>query len=469
MVASTEPEREAFEGDARYQRTLLFVVMLSVMGFGSLMTIVTVSLDDIAADLGSSRATLTWVITGLMLTMAVATPITGKLGDIRGHRRLFLLGLGGSAVTTALCALAWDAGSLIAFRVLFGLTGAMMMPSGMALMMHAYGADRRATAMGWYQFAMTGAPTVGLVLGGPLIEVVGWRLMFVVFAAVAVGALVVGAVLVRPIPRQHDASLDVLGAATLGVGVLAGLLAITRGTTLLRDDGWVAAVTDPVGWVLVVACVVGTTAFVRVERRAEAPMIRLEYFARRNFTLPMTASALLQFAYMGGFVVIPALLGQPYGWSVAAIALLLAPRPAAFSLAAPAGGYLAARIGEKKPIVLGLACMMASMAAFAGASATVSGVGIALIVAGLVLSGASAGISQPSVASMVVGSVDASDMGIANGMSQQVMFIGMVTGIQSMNVLVGDDAGTGQFVATFAFGLAIAGLGLLAALAIDER
>ncbi|MEL6985586.1 MAG: MFS transporter, partial [Actinomycetota bacterium] len=136
---STGPRLVA-EEDRRYQRVLLGVVMLAVMTFGSLMTIVTVSLDLIADDVGSSRATLTWMITGLMLAMAVATPIAGKLGDIKGHRRLFLLGLTGGLITTLLSAMAWDAVSLIVFRVLFGLTGAMMMPSGMALMMQAYGA-----------------------------------------------------------------------------------------------------------------------------------------------------------------------------------------------------------------------------------------------------------------------------------------------------------------------------------------
>ena len=199
--------------DRRYQRLLLGVVMLAVMTFGSLMTIVTVSLDLIADDIGSSRATLTWMITGLMLAMAVATPIAGKLGDIRGHRTLFLFGLAGGLVTTLLSSIAWDATSLIAFRVLFGLTGAMMMPSGMALMMQAYGADRRATAMGWYQFAMTGAPTLGLVVGGPLIDIVGWRTIFVGFACVTATALVLGYRVVRPTPRQPDQPVDYLGAS----------------------------------------------------------------------------------------------------------------------------------------------------------------------------------------------------------------------------------------------------------------
>ncbi len=223
--------------DSRYRRVLLFVVMISVTAFGSLMTLVTVALGTIADDLGTSRATLTWVVTGLMLAMAVASPICGKLGDIKGHRRIFLLGLLLGSAITAACAFAWDALSLIVLRVAFGVTGAMVMPNGMALMMHAYGPERRATAVGWFQFAMTGAPTLGLVAGGPLIDWFGWRFLFLVFAGVSLAALCCGALLLRATPRQRGTPLDVAGAATLALGVLAGLLAITRVASVIRDVG----------------------------------------------------------------------------------------------------------------------------------------------------------------------------------------------------------------------------------------
>ena len=459
------PSSRVDDPDLGYPRRLLFVVMLAVMAFGSLMTIVTVSLDEIAADLDSSRATLTWMITGLMLAMAVCTPIGGKLGDIKGHRLMFLIGLAGGVVTTFASALAWDATSMIIFRVLFGVTGALVMPNGMALMMHAYGPTRRATAMGWYQFAMTGAPTIGLVIGGPLVDVVGWRWIFAAFAVVSVVAGIVGARLIRPTPRLENVRIDYLGAATLAAAVLAGLLMLTRASNLVGTEGPGVAATDPLVLILLAACVIGVASFIRVENATDDPMLQLRYFKRRNFTLPMVASSMAQFAYMGGFVVTPALLGGPYGLTVGAIAIALAPRPGAFSLASPVGGYLATAMGERPPLLMGALAMVASMGTFAVASGMTGGIGLTLIVVGLVLSGVSAGISQPAVVSMVVGAVDAEDMGIANGMSQQIMFIGIVSGIQTMNVFLGDNATTGRFTATFVFGGVVAALGLVAALA----
>lgn len=473
-VPNIEDHDDASGEDRAYQRVLLGVVMLAVMTFGSLMTIVTVSLDLIAEDVGSSRATLTWMITGLMLAMAVGTPIAGKLGDIHGHRRLFLIGLAGGIVTTVLSALAWDAVSLITFRVLFGITGAMIMPSGMALMMHAFSVERRATAMGWHQFATTGAPTIGLVAGGPLIDIIGWRALFYGFAAISVVALVLGWRFVRPTPRQENQPLDYPGAAALGGSVLAGLLALTRLSELLRRGEGLATFADPLTVGLIAICAFGAWAFVQVERRSRAPMLQLDYFRRRNFTLPMLAAAMIQFAYMGGFVVTPALLGTVYGITVGTIAVMLTPRPGVFSLASPVGGYLATRLGERRPIIIGAGFMVTSMAAFVGASLVGSDtgrtVGIVLTLAGLALSGAAAGISQPSVAAMVVGSVDDADMGIANGMNQQITLIGVVSGIQTMNVFLGDSTEPGRFAATFAVGLAIAVLGMLFALGtIDPR
>ena len=448
--------------DRRYTHQLLLVVMLAVMGFGSLMTIVTVSLASIAVDLHTSRATLGWVVTGLMLAMAVVTPLAGKLGDIHGSRTVFLWGLAGGIVTTALCGIAWNAGSLILFRVLFGVSGALVMPSGMSLMMHAYGPARRASAVGWFQFALSGAPTIGLIIGGPLIEVIGWRALFFCFVGVSVIAWVLGALWIKDTPRQRDVTLDYQGAISLGAAVLAMLLAITRGAGLMRDGGVGHVVTDPGFLLLVGGAAAAFVLFVVVERRAEHPMLQLRYFRRRKFTAPLLATALCQFAYMGGFVVVPLLLADVYGWSVGATALILAPRPGAFSVIAPVGGRLAARYGERMPMVAGGVCMVASMLAFA-VSAT--GSAIILVVAGLTLSGVGAGLLGPPSAAMVAGAVDPEDVGVANGMSQQVLFIGIVAGIQTMLVAVGDDPTTSQYAWTFVFGAGVAALGLLAAVA----
>lgn len=462
MSVATQPRQSDCSSPQRLD-TLVFVVILSVTAFGSLMTILTVALSDIAEDLSSSRATMTWAITGLMLTMAVATPIGGKLGDIFGYRRTFLVGLAGGTIATILCSLAWDAPSLIGFRVLFGAFGALVLPNAQALMMHAFGPTRRSAALGWFNFAMTGAPTVGIVLGGPMIDVVGWRPVFAAFAVVNLSALVAGYFLLRPVPGQGNVHIDFAGAITLALTVLSGLFAITRITAQARDGSLASAATDPATIALIVGAIAAGRLFVYVERRSPQPMLKIDYFARRAFTMPMIATASLQFSYMGGFVVTPALLADHYGWTTGGIALLMIPRPGAFSLSSLIGGYLPQRIGMRAPIVIGAIVMTLSMGAFAMAATRSNGVGIAFIVLGLVLTGIAAGVSGPSAGAMVADAVDDNDLGIANGMNQQVMFIGIVAGIQTMNVLIGDNAPTSRFVLTYGLGAAVALFGVVAA------
>jgi len=389
--------------------------------------------------------------------------MAGSLGDVHGHHKVMLGGLIGGAIATALCGIAWDAASLIGFRVLFGACAACVNPSAMSLMMHAYGPERRATAVGWFQFAVTGAPTIGLVIGGPLIDAFGWRVIFFCFASVSLLAFIVGLLVLRPIPRQEGRPLDLKGALLLGFGVLLALLAITEITQGVRSDGIVGALTGPLAIVFSVGSALALWSFVRVERTTAAPMINLDYFGRRNFTLPLLSSAAVQFAYMGGFVITPALLEDHYGWTIGSIALLMMPRPGAFSIASLIGGWMPGRVGFRTPVALGAALMIGSMIFFALASPITSGLGIAFIVAGLVLSGTASGVSQPAIAALAVASVDEQDMGIANGMNQQITWVGIVAGIQTMNVLLGDGAGPGRFVGTYMVGLAVAVLGLVAA------
>ena len=309
--AARQPDvvSEVSDEDLTYRRRLLWVILLSVMGFGSLMTIVTVSLPTIADDLAASVVTLLWTVTGLMLAMAVVTPLVGKLGDIYGHRRVLLSGSGGPPSSASCAGWRGSHGALIVFRVLFGVSGARSCPAAMALVMRAYGPiSRRATAMGWFQFAMTGAPTWArrrraAHRGGRLAADVRpspscprWR-----FA---------GGGRARLAPPERGAT-RLGGRRPLAAVTLAGLFSIVRRAARSHDGPADRHRSRAVG---PRATAVGSLLlFVRIERRVANPLLRLSQFCRRNFTSPLVASAANQFAYMGGFVVAPLLLATSYG------------------------------------------------------------------------------------------------------------------------------------------------------------
>ncbi len=452
MTTSRPVEADLDEG---YPRRLLITVLSTVVVFSSSMTIVSASLPTMADDLDSNEAFLAWAVTGLFLTMAIGTPILGRLGDIRGHRQVFLVGATILGTGTVLCGLAPTAATFVAARMLVGVGIAATMPNGMALIMAAYPLERRSEAMGWFQMAVTGAPVLGLVVGGPLIEALGWRSVFAILAPISLVGLTMAWRVIRPTTVRRDVRIDWAGAAALALATLALLLFLERGGS--------AGFTDRLALALLATSVVSLGAFVMIERRAPAPMLRLEYFRRPNFTGPLIAQPLSQFAYMGGFLISPLLLDEVFGYSVATIAFVLLVRPGAYSLSSPIGGRMAARSGERAPIVAGSLLMTMSMVAWVAAAHEES---LLLVIVGLLLSGLAMGVASPAYATAIAGAVDEEDLGVASGMGTTMMNIGMLTGIQAMFTVLGDGRAPDDFAGVFAFGAVVAALGLTGGLMV---
>jgi MFS family permease len=206
--------------------------------------------------------------------------------------------------------------------------------------------------------------------------------------------------------------------------------------------------------------------FIKVELSVEAPMLRLAYFRRRNFTGPLINHPLNQFAYMGGFLIAPIFLNELFGYSVAAVALVLLFRPGAFSIFSPVGGRLARVAGERKMLIVGSILMSASMLTWVFAATHIN---LGLVILGLVLSGVAMGVSSPSYSTAVAAAVDQRDLGVANGMSGTMMTIGMLTGIQVMFTILGEGRQPADFAKVFAFGGGVAVVSLVGALMMTDR
>ena len=455
MTATAPPDTVH---DQAYARRVLATVLAAVIVFTSSMTIVSASLPTMAADLDSTEAFLSWAVTGLFLAMAVATPVMGRLGDSRGHRKMFVAGAACLGLGTLLCAIAPTAETFVAARMVVGLGISSTMPNGMALIMAAHPVERRGEAMGWFQMAMTGAPVLALIAGGPLIEAFGWRVVFAILFPLSVLGTVIAWKAIRPDRELRPVPIDGGGAITLAVATLGFLLYLEFG----GRNGFAA----PVPLLLAVTAVLGFVMFLKVERSTAQPMLRLDYFSRRDFTGPLLCQPLSQFAYMGGFLIAPILLSSLFDYSVGTVALILLFRPAFYSVFSPIGGRLTGRYGERMFLLLGSVLMVASMAAWvAGAHWT----NLALVILGLVLSGVAMGLASPSYSTAVANAVDPADLGVANGMSSTLMNIGMLSGIQSMFVVLGDGRGPDDFARTFIFGGIVAGLGSIGALMMRRR
>ena len=244
-MSATSPTEVAGQiggDDDGYPRRLLITVIAGLIVFSSSMTIVSASLPTMADDLDSTESFLSWAVTGLFLVMAVGTPILGRLGDIHGHRKVFLAGSIVLCIGTVLCGLAPTAAAFVGARMIVGLGIAATMPNAMALIMAAYPPERRSEAMGWFQMAMTGAPVLGLVVGGPLIDLFGWRVVFAILAPISFIGFAAAWKVIRPSTPGERVPIDWWGAALLAIATLGFLLFLERGSS--------AGFTDPLALAL---------------------------------------------------------------------------------------------------------------------------------------------------------------------------------------------------------------------------
>lgn len=430
---------DRLEASGRYPSWVLFAALAGMFSTTFPVTILAVSLAPIAQEFGAAETTMAWVISAPMLLSAVAFPLLGKLGDLRGHRTIFLLGFAGATAVAILTALAWDAPSLIGFRTLAAILGGATQPTAMALIFSVTPPEERVRAMGWWTMTTAAAPALGLVAGGPLVDLFGWRIVFFIQAGLSAIALALAYAVLRETPRQH-VRFDLGGAISLGVGVAGFMVAIAS----LRD----VASTSEVLVVSLVAGILGLIAFVRIEGRVRDPLLPLEFFRHRNFGATLATNTFTSAGYMGAFIVAPMFLDF-IGHTATSIAFIVLTRTATLMLSSPVGGWLGERMGERWASIFGCTLMTVGLGLVAWAALERS---LPLFILGLVGQGAGHGLSQPSITAAIAHSVSESDLGIAAGVNRLMGQGGAAFGITILTLAYGGVRSETAFAIAFAAG-----------------
>jgi MFS family permease len=399
----------------------LAVVLAGLFAVSFTITILVVSLETVASDLNSNTSTINWALTGPMLAFGVVGPAFGKAGDLWGHKRLFIFGLFFAGVFAALTVVAWNAFSMIAFRTLSATAGSATGPAAMAYINQLFEPEERVKPLGYWSFTTAGAPVLGVVLGAPLVETIGWRIIFVVQAPICFLGVLIAWRLLPETQRIRNVKFDLAGSATLGIGATSLLLAINRGNSW----GWSSI---PVLSLFSLG-VFALWVFVQVEKRAEAPLLPLKWLRTTNVVYPVMSQGFNNFAYMGGFFTVPQLLEKGLGYSTSHIGWLIIARPLVFSIVAPTASYFTLRAGERRSGVVGSAALIGSMVVL-----SVVGVGTSdlVIIAGLALSGIGQGIASPALSGLVANAVDPNDIGTAAAVQQLTTQMGAVIGTTIM-------------------------------------
>ena len=407
----------------------LFTLAAMSLGYGVVqldVTIVNTALNSIGTSLGGGVSELQWVVSTYTIAFAALILTAGTLGDRFSAKNIFM---GGFAIFTAAslgCAVAPTSSILIAARALQGVGAAILVPNSLALLTHAYGNEtERGRAVGVWAAGASLALTAGPLIGGGLIEIAGWRSIFLVNLPIGLGALWLTWRYATDTTRtQHPLDLPGQAAAIGMLGVLAG--AIIEGGRLGWTNAWVVAGFG--------AFVMLAALFLVQERRAPQPMLPLSLFAHRMFALTSLVGLLVNIAFYGLIFVFSLYFQQINHWSSFATGLAFVPMMGAVlpvNLVAP---YLAERIGA--PTVIALGALIAAAGCF-GLLGLERGTTYWAICGQLLAMGGGLGLLVPPLTSTLLGSVDKARSGVAAGVLNSTRQTGSVLGVAVFGSLIG--------------------------------
>ena len=347
-VASPPPRERRWSALALIV-TAQFMVILDV-------AIVNVALPSIKFDLGFSQTNLQWVVSAYAILFGGALLLGGRLADLLGRRRVFVAGLALFALSSLLCGIAWSEGSLIAFRAIQGLGGALLAPAALSLLMMTFAEGReRNLALGIYAAASGSGAAVGVLLGGLLTSYLSWSWIF--FINVPVGLLAIG--LAPLLLNESRAELghrhfDIPGA----VAITAGLMLLVYATTRATSDGWGAATTlalfaGAVGLVLV---------FLAIEVRSRSPLLPLRIFRLRALAAANAVMAIVGAATFAEFFLLTLYLQDVLGYSAMQTGAAFVAFAASVVVASNLAQFVVGRLGMRPTLGGGLLVSTTSLA-----------------------------------------------------------------------------------------------------------
>jgi len=390
--------------------TLAACVLASSLSFveGSVLN---VALPAIRASYGAGAADVQWVVNSYLLPLSALLLLGGALGDQHGRRLLLLIGTGLFAVASVICALAPSLDVLLAARAAQGVGAALLLPNSLALLNAAYEGERRGRAVGIWAAAGAASAAIAPLIGGGLIDTVGWPAIFVINLPLAAGAMLLAVIFVPESRDKGAARTDYPGAALATLGLLGTTYGLTRWSSSTKLDA-IAIATMVAGLVLL-------AAFLWVEvRRRDRAMLPLAMFADRCFSGLNLLTFLLYGAFGAAMLLLPYVLISAGGYSPVQAGLAMLPLPILLSVASPPMGQFAGRIGPRLFLIIGPLVVAAGML-LGRRIGTDTSYWSSVFPAMAVMAAGMAIVVAPLTAS-VLGSVDEQHVGTASGFNSAV-------------------------------------------------
>jgi EmrB/QacA subfamily drug resistance transporter len=404
-----------------------WVLLTTAMGSGLVLleaTVVNVALPALSSELDASMSDLQWTVNAFTLALSSLILLGGGLGDRYGRRRIYFVGLLWFGVASLLCGLAPNVGLLVAARALQGIGGALIVPGSLALIQGAFHPDDRSRAVGWWAGMSGVAGAAGPLLGGALVDAASWRWVFLINVPLA--ALLAVALVLR-VPESRDSErtsgFDVAGAV-LAATALAGLT-----YALTQTSGERRTLAAGLAGLIVLA------AFLLVEHTRPTPMLPLELFGSRAFSVANLASFVAYGALAGAFFLLPIQLQVTTGYSAWAAGLALLPLPILTLILSPYGGELTARHGARLPLVCGsVTCAVALLLAMRiGTDASY----VTEVLPVMLLTGIGVPLITPPITATVLSAVPDRRVGIASAVNNGIARVAGLVAVAALPLLAG--------------------------------
>src|SRR4051812_40013950 len=390
----------------------LFMIMLD-------NTVVNVALPSIQADLKTTPENLEWTINAYFLSFAALILLGGKLGDRFGRKKIFLVGLAIFTLSSAACALATSDTGLISARVVQGVGAALMNPLSLSIIVEAFPRHQVPTAIGiWAGISGLGL-AIGPLLGGFLVENVGWSAVFWINVPIGVIAAAVTLWAVHESRDPKARGFDIVGTVLVTGGLFSLVWALIR----TNSHSW----GSPETIIPLVAAAILLVAFVIWEDRQSDPMIPLSFFRRRSFDVAVIAIALVGFSMFGIIYFLTLYLQNVRGYSAIESGVRTLPMTLMVILIAPIAGKLSARIGPRPLMVGGMLIMSAGLASLTRLSLDASY--WTVIFPSFICVGAGVAMSMPTTTGVAMSSVDQARAGIASGVVNSARQVGGALGV----------------------------------------
>jgi EmrB/QacA subfamily drug resistance transporter len=399
-------------------------VIITALAFGAYMaaldnSIVNAVLPVVADSFGTDLASIEWVVTSYLLVQSALLLTFGRLGDLWGHKRVYLAGLAVFVASSALCGLAPSTPYMVAWRSIQAIGASMIVANLAALLTSVFPPEQRGRAVGIQATIVYVGLATGAPLGGWLTGALGWRSIFYVNVPLGLLALLLGSRVNVPIRASgRREPFDLVGAGIYVVGLMLLLLGLNQGHVW----GWTSA--PVVGCLLIGAAFLA--AWVIVELRSPSPMLDLRLFTQRTFSAPVMSALFSYGASISTSFLLPFALILGRGLSPAQAGLILTSQPIVMAITASISGSLSDRIGTRIPATIGM--VFQAIGLFLLSRVTVD-TPLVLIVGMLLLTGLGIGLFTSPNNSAVLGAVPSQRRGVANGILGTARTLGMLLGI----------------------------------------